>query len=165
MKGKTEVIDVLNDSLRHELTAVNQYWLHYRLLENWGFAKLAKKERGESIEEMQHADKLVERIVFLEGHPNLQKLDPLKIGQDIKEVLEADLKAEHSARTLYIKARGICHQAEDYVSMQLFEELLDDEEEHIDFIETQLALLDKIGVENYGLLQAEGADEAGDEAA
>jgi bacterioferritin len=164
MKGKAEVIDILNDALRHELTAVNQYWVHYRLLENWGFTKLAKKEREESIEEMQHADKLVARIVFLDGHPNLQKIDPLKIGQDIKEVLEADLQAEHSARTLYMKARVICHKAEDYVSMKLFEELLADEEDHLDFIETQLALLDKIGVQNYGLLQAEGADETEDEA-
>jgi bacterioferritin len=164
MKGKAEVIDILNDALRHELTAVNQYWVHYRLLANWGFTKLAKKEREESIEEMRHADKLVERIMFLEGHPNLQKIDPLKIGQDIKEVLGADLQAEHSARTLYMKARMICLQAEDYVSMELFDELLGDEEGHIDFIETQLALLEKIGVENYGLLQAEGADESNREA-
>jgi len=164
MKGKAEVIDILNDALGHELTAVNQYWVHYRLLANWGFSRLAKKEREESIEEMRHADKLVERIVFLEGHPNLQKIDPLKIGQNMKEVPDADLQAEHSARTLCMKARMICQQAEDYVSMELFDELLVDEEAHIDFIETQLALLEKIGVENYGLLQAEGADETKGEA-
>jgi bacterioferritin len=160
MKGKPEVLEVLNDALRHELTAVNQYWLHFRLLDNWGFKKLAKHEREESIEEMQHADKLVERILFLEGHPNMQKLDPLKIGENIKEVLESDLKAEISARSLYAKARGICHKADDFGSMFLFEELLKDEEGHIDFLETQLDLLNNIGVENYGLLQAASADKA-----
>jgi bacterioferritin len=108
---------------------------------------------------MRHADKLVERIVFLDGHPNLQKVDPLKIGQNISEVLEADLQAEQSARALYMRAPKICDTAEDYVSMKLFEGLLEDEEAHIGFIETQLALIDKIGVDNYGLLQAESADE------
>jgi bacterioferritin len=160
MKGKPEVLEVLNDALRHELTAVNQYWLHYRLLDNWGFAKLAAHERKESIEEMQHADKLVARILFLEGHPNLQKLDPLKIGENIKEVIECDLKAEISARALYAKARAICNKADDLGSMKLFEELLVDEEGHIDFLETQLDLLKKIGVENYGLLQSQSADKA-----
>lgn len=160
MKGKQEVIAVLNDALRHEMTAVNQYWLHYRLLDNWGFKKLAQHEREESIEEMGHADKLVERILFLEGHPNMQKLDQLKIGEDLKEVLECDLAAEVSARDLYIKARGICHNAGDVGSMMLFEELLKAEEGHIDFLETQLDLMKKIGVENYGLLQAKSADEA-----
>ena len=158
MKGKPEVLEVLNDALRHELTAVNQYWLHYRILDNWGFFKLAAHERKESIEEMQHADKLVARILFLEGHPNMQKLDPLKIGETIKEVLECDLKAEISARTLYAKARGICHKADDLGSMMLFEELLKAEEGHIDFLETQLDLLARIGVENYGMLQSASAD-------
>ncbi|MGQ0671552.1 MAG: bacterioferritin [Hyphomicrobium sp.] len=160
MKGKPEVIEVLNDALRHELTAVNQYWLHYRILDNWGFKKLAAHERKESIEEMQHADKLVERILFLEGHPNMQKLDPLKIGESLKEVLECDLKAEISARTLYIKARAICRTAEDLGTMALFEQLIHDEEGHIDFLETQLDLMKQIGVENYGLLQSESADKA-----
>ncbi len=160
MKGKPEVLEVLNDALRHELTAVNQYWLHYRILDNWGFKKLAKHEREESIEEMQHADKLVERILFLEGHPNMQKLDPLKIGENLKEVLECDLKAEISARTLYVKARGICRTAEDLGTMALFEQLIRDEEGHIDFLETQLDLMKKIGVENYGMLQSAAAGEA-----
>ena len=160
MKGDPKVIDYLNQSLRHELTAVNQYWLHYRLIEDWGYEKLAKKERAESIEEMQHADKLAERIIFLEGLPNMQQLNPLKIGQNLKEVLEADLEGEYDARNLYNEDREVCRIAGDYVSMKLFEDLLADEEGHIDFLETQLALLGDIGPERYGLLQAESADEA-----
>ncbi len=159
MKGDDKVIEYLNQSLRHELTAVNQYWLHYRLLEDWGFTKIAKKEREESIEEMEHADKLIERIIFLEGHPNLQTLDPLRIGQNLKEVLECDLAAEYSARDLYNEARAVCREKEDYVSMALFESLLNDEEGHIDFIETQLELLEKIGIENFSLLQSAPANE------
>jgi bacterioferritin len=159
MKGNKKVIEYLNRGLKSELTAVNQYWLHYRLLENWGFAKAAKKEREESIEEMRHADKFVVRIIFLEGHPNLQTLDSLMIGQNIKEVLECDLKAEYSARTLYTEARKVCREAEDLVSMQLFEDLLKDEEGHIDHLETELDLIKTIGIENYGLLQAGGEDE------
>ena len=158
MKGKTEVIVILNDALKHELGAINQYWLHYRLLQNWGYTKLAAKERKESIEEMEHADKLVDRIIFLEGHPNLQTVAPLRIGQDLKEVLECDLKGEQDARELYTKARETCRAAQDIVSMQLFEELLEDEESHIDFLETQLDLLQKIGAQNYGLLQAGPTD-------
>ncbi len=160
MKGDANVIEYLNKSLRHELTAVNQYWLHYRLLDDWGFRKLAAKEREESIEEMQHADKLIERIIFLEGHPNLQTLDPLKIGENIEEVLKSDLEAEYSARALYKEAREACRDAGDYVTMQLFEGLLSDEEGHIDFIETELDLLEKIGLQNYGQLQATPANEA-----
>jgi bacterioferritin len=160
MKGKKEVIDILNDALKHELGAVNQYWLHYRMLDNWGYTKLAKKERKESIEEMQHADKLVDRIIFLEGLPNMQHIAPLMIGQDIKEVLECDLRGEFNARDLYTRAREICRRNEDLVSMALFEELLADEEGHIDFLETQLDLLTKIGVQNYGQLQAGAAGEA-----
>jgi bacterioferritin len=163
MKGKKEVLEVLNDALKHELTAVSQYWLHYRLLDDWGYTKLAKKEREESIEEMQHADKLIARIIFLEGHPNLQHLDPLMIGQNVKEVLDCDLKAEYSARELYAKAREICRKAGDYGSEQLFVELLIAEEDHIDFIETQLDLLAKIGPQNYGQLQAGSADESSDD--
>jgi bacterioferritin len=159
MKGNPRVIEYLNKALTHELTAVNQYWLHYRLLDDWGFTRLAQKERAESIEEMQHADKLVDRIIFLEGLPNLQHVAPLMIGQNIKEVLECDLKGEHIARDTYTRAREICRRNEDLVSMQLFEELLQDEEGHIDFLETQLDLLDKIGVQNYGQLQSDPADE------
>ena len=149
MKGKQEVIDVLNEALRLELAAVNQYWLHYRLTEDWGFFQLAKKERQESLEEMVHADKLVQRIIFLEGFPNMQTLAPLRIGQNLREVLESDLAAEYEARTLYVEGRKICRAAEDYVSMELFKELLEDEEGHIDFLETQLTLVGNIGLELY----------------
>ena len=165
MKGNKEVIDALNYALKLELGAVNQYWLHYRRLDDWGFTKIAKKEREESIEEMHHADKLITRIIFLEGMPNLQKIDPLMIGQNIKEVLEADLKAEYGARALYMEARAACRKEEDYVSMNLFEELLEDEEGHINFLETQLNLLKDIGIENYGQLNAHSADEAPKEGA
>jgi bacterioferritin len=154
MKGNPTVLEYLNKALRSELTAVSQYWLHYRLLEDWGFARLAKHEREESVEEMHHADKIIARIILLEGHPNLQTLDPLMIGQNLKEVLECDLKAEYGAQELYAEARKACQEVGDYVSMKLFEELLADEEGHIDEIETELALIDKIGIENYGLLQA-----------
>jgi bacterioferritin len=160
MKGDPKVIDYLNQSLRHEMTAVNQYWLHYRLLEDWGLDKLAKKERAESIEEMQHADKLVERIIFLDGFPNMQQLNPLKIGQNVKEVLESDLEGEYDARALYTEAREVCRVAADYVSMKLFEDLLGDEEGHINFLETQLKLLAEIGADKYAQLNAEPANAA-----
>lgn len=160
MKGDTRVIEQLNEALFLELGAVNQYWLHYRLLNDWGYTKLAKKERAESIEEMQHADKIIDRIIFLEGHPNLQTVAPLRIGQNVKEVLEADLAGEYDARTAYKKSRDICHEAGDYVSMKLFEQLLIDEEGHIDFLETQLDLLNKIGEAKYGQLNADSADSA-----
>jgi bacterioferritin len=149
MKGDAKVIEYLNKGLRHELTAVNQYWLHYRLLENWGYNDLAKYWRKESIEEMEHADKLVARIIFLDGFPNMQVLDPLHIGQNVKEVLDCDLKAEMSARALYEEAATHCHGVRDYVSRDLFEKLMHDEEEHIDFLETQLDLVAKLGVELY----------------
>src|SRR4030042_344773 len=158
MKGKKPVIDILNEALKLELGAINQYWLHYRLLDDWGFTKLAKKERAESIEEMEHADKLVTRIIFLEGFPNMQHLDPLMIGQNVKEILECDLKAEYGARALYMEARACCRQEEDYVSMDLFEELLGDEEGHLNYLETQLHLLNDIGAQNYGQLNAHSAD-------
>ena len=160
MQGDPKVIDYLNKGLRSELTAINQYWLHYRLLNNWGLLDMAKVWRKESIEEMEHADKLVDRIIFLDGMPNLQYVAPLLIGQHIKEVLECDLKAEYSARDLYVRGRDLCRSKVDLVSMHLFEELLRDEEGHIDFLETQLDLLDKIGVQNYGHLQADPANEA-----
>jgi bacterioferritin len=149
MKGDPKVIEYLNAGLRHELTAVNQYWLHYRLLDNWGYKALAKKWRKESIEEMEHADELTVRIIFLEGFPNMQVLDPLHIGQTVKEVLECDLRAEISARTLYEEAATHCHAVKDYVSRDLFEKLMHDEEEHIDFLETQLDLVDKLGPQLY----------------
>nr|WP_207747681.1 bacterioferritin [Pelagibacterium limicola] len=143
-----------------ELGAVNQYWVHYRLLDDWGFKRLAAKERAESIEEMHHADTLIQRIIFLEGHPNLQRVAPLRIGQNIKEVLEADLAGEYDARANYKESREICNELGDYVSMKLFEELLADEEGHIDFLETELGLLEEIGAEKYGQLNAKPADEA-----
>ena len=149
MKGDKDVIDILNDALKHELGAVNQYWLHYRLLANWGITKLAKKEREESIEEMQHADKIIDRIIFLDGFPNMQVLDPLHIGQNVKEVLDCDLAAEYSARALYEEAATHCHSVKDYVTRDLFESLMKDEEAHIDFLETQLELVSKLGVELY----------------
>lgn len=160
MKGDSQIIERLNEALFLELGAVNQYWLHYRLLEDWGYMKLAKKEREESIEEMHHADRIIARIIFLEGHPNLQKVGPLRIGQNVKEVLEADLAGEHDARASYKKSREICHDVGDYVTMKLFEELLADEEGHIDFLETQLDLLNDLGEERYGLLNAAPANEA-----
>ena len=160
MKGDAKVIEYLNAGLRSELTAVSQYWLHYRLQEDWGFGHLADKSRAESIEEMHHADRLIARIIFLEGHPNLQKLDPLRIGQNLKETLEADLAAEHDARTLYIEAREYCDKVGDYVSKNLFDSLLTDEEGHIDFLETQLGLFESLGDKHYGLLNAKSADEA-----
>lgn len=160
MKGDAKVIDYLNAALRSELTAVSQYWLHYRLQQDWGFGHIADKSRAESIEEMHHADRLIERILFLEGHPNLQKLDPLRIGQTLKETLEADLAGEHDARTLYIEAREHCESVGDYVSKALFEALIADEEGHIDFLETQLALHDNLGAEKYGQLNAKPASQA-----
>ena len=160
MKGDKKVIEYLNAALRSELTAVSQYWLHYRLQEDWGYGRIADKSRAESIEEMHHADRLIQRIIFLEGHPNLQKLDSLRIGQNIKETLESDLAGEHDARTLYIEAREHCDKIGDYVSKQLFDDLISDEEGHIDFLETQIALHDEIGAQNYGLLNAKPADQA-----
>ena len=149
MRGDPTVIDYLNKGLRSELTAINQYWLHYRFLDNWGYRVLAKKWREESMEEMQHADKLTVRIIFLDGMPNMQVLDPLHIGQTVKEVLDSDLQLEMTARALYQEAATHCHSVKDYVSRDLFEELMHDEEEHIDFLETQLDLVAKIGLELY----------------
>src|SRR6202020_2190694 len=149
MRGEPGVVDYLNKGLRHELTAVNQYWLHYRLLDNWGYKSLAKKWRKESIEEMEHADKLVARIIFLDGFPNMQVLDPLHIGQTVKEVLDCDLALELTARALYQEAATYSHGVKDYVSRDLFEKLMSDEEKHIDFLETQLDLVKRLGVELY----------------
>ncbi len=158
MKGEAGVIDYLNQALRSELTAVNQYWLHYRLQEDWGYGRIAKKSREESIEEMHHADRLIARIIFLEGHPNLQTLDPLRIGENLKETLEADLAAEHDARNLYIEARDHCESVKDYATKLLFEELIQDEEGHIDYLETQLDLFNDLGADHYALLNAVPAD-------
>ena len=160
MKGDEKVIEYLNAALRSELTAVSQYWLHYRLQEDWGYGRIADKSRAESIEEMHHADRLIQRIIFLEGHPNLQKLDSLRIGQTLRETLDADLAAEHDARNLYLEAREYCSSINDQVSKSLFDDLIEDEEGHIDFLETQLSLMGEIGVQNYGQLNAKPADKA-----
>lgn len=159
MKGDKGVIDYLNKALRSELTAVSQYWLHYRLQADWGLGHLAKKSREESVEEMQHADQLIDRIIFLGGHPNLQTLDPLRIGESAKESLECDLAGEHDARTLYIEARDHCEKVGDYVTKALFEALIADEEGHIDFLETQLELMDRIGIERWEQLNAQPVSE------
>lgn len=158
MKGDTRVIEYLNKALRHELTAVNQYWLHSRMLEDWGFVRLANKEREEALEERDHADQLIDRILFLEGYPNLQVLDPLRIGSSLKDCLECDLAGEYTARALYHEARQVCIEAGDIISMKLFEALLGDEEAHIDFLETQLNLVERIGIDRYGLLQSASAE-------
>jgi bacterioferritin len=149
MQGDAKVIDYLNKGLRHELTAINQYWLHYRILDNWGLLEMAKVWRKESIEEMEHADKFTARILFLEGFPNMQVLDPLRIGQNVKEILECDLAAEHSARALYQEAATYCHSVKDYVTRDMFESVMKDEEDHIDFLETQLDLIKRVGLELY----------------
>jgi bacterioferritin len=149
MKGDAKVIEYLNRGLRSELTAINQYWLHYRMLDNWSYKDLAKKWKAEAIEEMHHADRFVDRILFLEGFPNLQVLDPLRIGQNVKEILESDLAAEHDARALYQEAVAYCLSVKDYPSKDLFEELMADEEGHIDFLESQLDLVKQLGLELY----------------
>ncbi len=160
MKSDPKVIEYLNAALRSELTAVSQYWLHYRLQEDWGLGHMAKKSREESIEEMNHADKLITRILMLDGHPNLQKLDPLRIGENAKETLECDLTAEREAVVAYKEARKYCEEVGDYVTKNIFESLLADEEGHVDFLETQLDLLDNIGPEKYAQLNASKMDEA-----
>src|ERR1700754_2988187 len=149
MQGDARVVEYLNRSLRHELTAINQYWLHYRLLENWGYRALAKQWRKESIEEMEHADKIVQRIIFLDGFPNMQVIDPLHIGQTVKEVLDCDLAAEMHARALYQEAATHGHVVKDYVTRDLFESLKKYEESQLDLLETQLDLVQKRGLELY----------------
>ena len=149
MKGDAEVLKMLNELLSHELAAINQYYGHFKMCANWGYHRLAKKKREESMEEMRHADKIVERIIFLDGFPNLQVIDPLHIGQNVREVLDCDLAAEMSARALYQEAATHCHSVKDYVTRELFEKLMHDEEGHIDFLETQLELVARLGVELY----------------
>lgn len=149
MRGDPQVLDYLNKALKHELTAVNQYWLHYRILDNWGYKDLAKKWRVEAIEEMEHADKLTARILFLDGHPNMQTINPLHIGQTVQEILDADLAAENDARALYLEAAKYCDSINERVSMALFEKLTADEEDHIDFLETQIELIKQVGIQLY----------------
>jgi bacterioferritin len=149
MRGDAKVIDYLNQALRSELTAINQYWLHYRILDNWGYKALAKTWREESIEEMRHADTLTARILFLEGYPNMQSIDALRIGESVQEIIECDLAAENDARALYLDAAKYCEFVNDRVSRILFENLAENEEEHIDFLETQLELIKQVGSQLY----------------
>lgn len=145
MKGDPKVIDYLNKALKLELTTVNQYFLHARMFRNWGLSRIAKKEYDESIDEMKHADELIERILFLEGLPNVQDLDKIYIGESVKECLECDLKAEHRAHPLYKEAIAYFESAKDYVSREILARILQSEEGHIDFLETQLDLIGKLG--------------------
>ena len=149
MRGEQRVIEYLNKALRHELAAVNQYWLHYRILDNWGYKGFAKTWRGESIEEMRHADTLIARILFLDGQPNMQSPDQLRIGKSVKEIIDCDLTAEMHARALYLEAARYCSTANDRATKNLFEGLIADEEKHIDFLEAQLTLIEHLGVQLY----------------
>jgi bacterioferritin len=149
VKGDTKVIAYLNEALKNELTAINQYFLHARIFKDWGLSKLDEKEYHESIDEMKHADVLVQRILFLEGLPNLQELGKLMIGEDTKEILECDLKLELHAIPLLREAIAYCESVSDFVSRDLFADILESEEEHVDWIETQLSLIEKVGIQNY----------------
>lgn len=157
MKGDAKVIEFLNKVLYAELTAVNQYWLHFRMLDNWGVKKLAALERHESIDEMKHADQLSERILFLGGLPNFQSLGRLRIGENVEEILKADLALEEDAIPLLRDAIAHCESVRDYVSRDLFASILEAEEEHVDFIETQFEMIERMGLQNYIQLNSEPA--------
>ncbi len=158
MKGNDEVIAVLNRALYNELIAINQYFLHSRMLKNWGITRLAEFEYGESIDEMKHADELTERILFLDGLPNLQDLGKLLIGEDVREILECDLKLEHAALPTLRDGIALCERTGDYVSRQLLQSILASEEEHIDFLEAQFDMIERMGLENYVQLQSSAAE-------
>ena len=149
MKGDPKVLTYLNQALKQELTAINQYFLHARMYDHMGYKRLYEHERSESVDEMKHADRLIERILFLEGVPNLQDLGKLLVGEDVPEMLRADLTLEQSARPMYQEAIAHCEAVQDYVSREILEDILQGEEEHIDWLETQLGLIDSIGLQNY----------------
>jgi len=158
MKGDDKVIQNLNDTLKNELTAINQYWLHYRMLDNWGVSRLAEFERHESIDEMKHADRLAERILFLEGLPNLQMLGRLRVGENVEEILRADLELEREAVTQLKDAIAHAESVRDFVSRDLFSDILQNEEEHIDMLEQQFDMIEQMGLPNYIQLQSKPAE-------
>ncbi|HEX6962859.1 MAG TPA: bacterioferritin [Lacipirellula sp.] len=159
MKGDDKVLDYLNKALTNELTAINQYWLHYRMLANWGVTKLAEFERHESIDEMKHADTLADRILFLDGLPNFQALGKLKIGETVEEILKADLALEMDAIPLLRDAVQHSESVRDYVSREVFERILENEEKHVDFLETQFELIERMGLQNYIQSQSQPAED------
>ena len=160
MQGDTKVLEFLNQALKNELTSINQYFLHSRMLDNWGMKRLGKLEYEESIDEMKHADRLIQRILFLEGLPNLQDLGKLFIGEDVKEILQCDLRREMEAHPMYTAAIAHCEAVRDFVSRELLVHIQKSEEEHIDFIEEQLGLVDKMGLPNYVQSAAGELDES-----
>ncbi|MDP9436641.1 MAG: bacterioferritin [Actinomycetota bacterium] len=155
MQGDPRVVEILNEVLTNELTATNQYYLHYAMQKNWGFTRLADTTYSESIDEMKHADLLIHRILFLEGHPNLQRLDPLRIGETVREQFEADRAVEVHAMDALHRGITICGEARDVTTRHLFEEILRSEEEHVDYLETQLSLMTSLGEQQYLALQVE----------
>jgi len=159
MKGDPRVLELLNEALKNELTAINQYWLHYRLLDNWGVKKLAEFEKAESIDEMKHADRLSERILFLDGLPNFQALGRLHIGENVEEILKGDVELELEALKQLKGAIAHCEKVKDYVSRDLFSDILENEERHVDTLETQFEMIKRMGLQNYVQLQSEPTED------